>query len=253
MRLYYIAEAEGRRRHVWSALGVDAERWNGVVRGARDWRLALHDRYGIAPAVALQPLDMLDAGVPPSREGKGTNCLSHEEVGEILRGGLRLIEGEGRRGGVEVINVCLPPARRRRDLAEVALGRLLTRVNTSAGATGRHAFVIFAEEQEAQVARLYRRLRVHNPIPSRFESWEDGAPTRNIPIDAIIGGPAFRRPANDHLLQLAGFVACALLLQEDRGAAGEGGNGQLRHAFSILACALNSEASRLDRQGVVRR
>ena len=250
MRLYYIAEAKGPCCHVCSALGVEAERWNDVAREWRDWRLRLRDRYGIAPSVALQPLRMLDAGELASREGKRKPCVSREEVAGILRSGLRHIEDQARRGGVEVINVCLPRARREAS-GEVALTRLLTRINTSVKADGRHAFLIFDEEEEARVARLYRRLRVHNPIPSRYDAWGDGAPTRNIPIDAIIGGPAFRSASDDHPLQLAGFVACALLLQEDSGVGVSG--GQLEEAFSILNRALNREASSRDPQGVVRR
>ena len=133
----------------------------------------------------------------------------------------------------------------------MALGRLVTRINTSVRADGRHAFLIFDQKQEAQVARLYRRLRVHNPIPSRFESWQDGAPTRNIPLTRIIGGPAFRNTTEDLLLQLAGFVACALLLQEEPRARVRGDG--LEGAFSILGRVLNREASRRDPQGIVRR
>ena len=55
---------------------------------------------------------------------------------------------------------------------------------------------------EAPITRLYRRLCVCNPIPNRFQAWEDGAPSRNVPLTRIIGGPAFRS-AGDHLLQLA--------------------------------------------------
>ena len=252
MRLYYIAEAEGRRRHVRSALGVNAERWNDFFCEFRDWRLRLRNRYGIAAAVTLQPLRMLDAGEPPFREGNRRVWVPREEVAGILRSGLRLIEDQARRGGVDVINVCLPRARRGHS-AEVALGRLLTRINTSVKADSRHAFLIFDDAEEESVTRLYRRLRLRNPIPSRFESWEDGAPTRNIPIGAIIGGPAFRRAANDHILQLSGFVASAVLLQEDPRTGGEAGSDRLVGSFSLLDHALNRQASRRDPQGVVRR
>ena len=48
MRLYYINEAVGpRRRHVRSALGVDAEVWNDFLRNIHEWRLELRRRYGI--------------------------------------------------------------------------------------------------------------------------------------------------------------------------------------------------------------
>ena len=92
---------------------------------------------------------------------------------------------------------------------------------------------------------------MRNPIPSRYDAWDDGAPTRNIPINAIIGGPAFRSAEGDHLLQLAGFVAHALLLQEE-GAVPGGEELSLERAFSILDVALNRKASQRDPQGVVR-
>ena len=135
---------------------------------------------------------------------------------------------------------------------ETSLGRLLTRINTSAATAGAHAFLIFDEVREEPITRLYRRLRVHNPIPSRYEPWDNGSPTRNIPLDRIIGGPAFRSAEGDHLLQLAGFVAHALLLQEEGSGVGGEEPGPER-AFSTLDHALNREASQRDPQGVVRR
>ena len=250
MRLYYVAEAEGRHRHVRSALGVNAERWNGVFREVRDWRLRLRDRYGIATTFELHALQMLAPRQSPDDGGVGSGCTSLEVGAEILRSGLRLIESAAHSGGVEVINVCLPRTKHGRSV-EVGLGRLLTRINTPVKADGRHAFLLFDEIQEEPITRLYRRLRIHNPIPSRYDAWEDGAPTRNIPIHAIIGGPAFRSAAEDPLLQLASFVAYTLLLQEEP-RAGVRGDG-LEGAFSILDRALSREASSRDPQGVVRR
>ena len=246
MRLYYVDEREGEGCFVRSALGVDAECWNGFFQDVRAWRLELRDRYGIQPAVELQPFDLL----APRADGEATAWLSAADGAAVFRAGLQLIEDAARhRGGIEVINVCLPMTGRGRH-EEVSLGRLLTRINTSAAVADAHAFLLFDEVREEPITRLYRRLRVHNPIPSRYEAWDDGSPTRNIPLDRIIGGPAFRSAGDDHLLQLAGFVAHALVLQE---AAGTVGEESLDRVFSILARALNREASQRDPQGVVRR
>ena len=38
MRIYYVMEARGRRCHVLSALGVDAQAWNRLHRRVREWR-----------------------------------------------------------------------------------------------------------------------------------------------------------------------------------------------------------------------
>ena len=250
MRLYYLDERESARYHVRSALGIDAERWNDLFLAVRDWRQELRKRYRIPATVELLPFDLLGSRETPGCEERD-GWVSPEEGAEIFRGGLRLIEEAARRGGgIELINICLDKGGRGRT-DEVSLGRLLTRINTSAAGAGRHAFLIFTGHEEP-ITRLYRRLRVHNPIPSRYEVWEDGSPTRNIPLARVIGGPAFRSAEDDYLLQLAGLVAFALLLQEQ--GAGRGGEGRdLARTFSILDHVLNREASRRDQQGVVRR
>ena len=245
MRLYYVDEREGSGCFVRSALGVNAACWNGFFQDVRAWRLELRDRYGIQPAVELQPFDLL----APRADGDATAWLSAADGAAVFRAGLQLIEQAARRrGGIDVINVCLPTAESGRH-EELSLSRLLTRINTSAAVADAHAFLLFDEVREEPITRLYRRLRVHNPIPSRYEAWDDGSPTRNIPLDRVIGGPAFRSAGDDHLLQLAGFVAHALLLQEETGTAAIG----LGRAFSVLAHALNQQASQRDPQGVVRR
>ena len=248
MRLYYLDEREGAGCFVRAAVGVDAERWNDFFRDVLEWRLELHARYGIHPAAELQTLDLLLSG---AGEDDGV-WLSPGEGAQIFMSGLRLIEHAARRGGgIEVITVCLPTTGRGRH-GEVSLGRLLTRINTSVISAGAHAFLIFDQVPEEPITRLYRRLCVRNPIPSRYEAWDDGSPTRNIPLDRVIGGPAFRSAEDDHLLQLAGFVAHALLLQEEGSEAGWDEPGPER-AFSVLDHALNRQASQQDSQGVVRR
>ena len=115
---------------------------------------------------------------------------------------LRRIEDAAVRiGGVEVINVCL----RKVDVKayeKVSLDRLLNRINASVKAAGRHAFLIFDEGKERMITRAYRRLRIFNPVPSRYERWEEGERTRNIPVENVIGGPRlpklrWRPPAPD--------------------------------------------------------
>ena len=65
------------------------------------------------------------------------------------------------------------------------------------------------------IARAYSRLKVYNPVPSRYELWEEGERTKDIPIERVIGGPAFRNSDSDCLLQMADFIAHALLKQEE--------------------------------------
>ena len=85
-------------------------------------------------------------------------------------------------GGIEVINVCLHKPQSRR-YEQVSLDRLLNRINTSVASANRHAFLIFDQGMEEMISRLYQRLKVRNHVPSRYEAWEDGEKTRNIPIN----------------------------------------------------------------------
>ena len=104
------------------------------------------------------------------------------------------------------------------------------------------------------IARLYGRLKVCNHVPSRYDLWEDGEKTQNIPIKHVIGGPAFRSSKDDYLLQMADFIAHALLKQEEEEApVPRVENHGIAEAFSVLDVALNRQASRRDPQGIVRR
>ena len=247
MRIYYVMEARGRRCHVLSALGVDARAWNRLYHRVREWSRHLELRHGISAAGALLPIELADGAAPSC--GCGCRAQPGSSRGtEIVAQGLRIIEDFAvENGGVGVINVCLnmdeTPAYRR-----VALDRLFNRVNATADREGGYAFLIFGQEPDETVVRTYERLRSHNPVPVRVGACGDGWHTRNLPIDRVIVGPVFRNPDADNLLQVAGLVAQALVLQEEPQIA-----GGLAGAFAVLDCALNRRASRNDPQGVVRR
>lgn len=250
MRIYYVMEAQGRRCHVRTALGVDARNWNGLHRRVCEWRRRLEQRYGIPAGAELRPCE-------PTKPAAACACGCHAQPAsprgaEVVAQGLRVVEDFAvETGGVQIINVCLDtdetPAYHR-----VALDRLYNRVNATAAHEGGFAFVIFGQESEDIVVRTYERLRNHNPVPVHTGAGGDGWHTRNLPIDRVIGGPVFLSPETEDLLQVAGMVAHALLWREESAAAG--GNGlDCGGIFSVLDRALNRRASRTDAQGVVRR
>ena len=252
MRLYYIDESEGPRYYVRTALGVDAERWNDLFQDIHAWRLELQDRYAVPTGRELHACDLLAGRGKLARDGDADRRLTTEQGAEVFTGGLRRVEDAARSiGGIEVINICF----RKSDVKgyeRVSLDRLLNRINTSVAAAGRHAFLIFDEGKEEMVARLYHRLRGRNPMPSRYEVWEDGERTKDIPIEKVIGGPAFRSSHSDYLLQMADLIAHALLKQEEEPSP-RVERLSIDRAFGILDRALNRRASRQDPQGVVRR
>ena len=109
MRLYYINQAEGRRHHVRSALGVDAEAWNDFFRNIHEWRLELRQRHGIPCERQLRASELLNGSVELGNRSC-TDCWTRTsgKGEEIFADGLRRIEEAAlAMGGIEVINVCL--------------------------------------------------------------------------------------------------------------------------------------------------
>ena len=252
MRIYYIDESEGPTRYVRSALGVDAERWNRLHSAVQSWRYAVAGDYSVPTSRELHACDLLAGRGKLARIDNAGRRLAPDQGAEIFMDGLRVIEGAAHRmGGIEVINVCLRKADFK-GYERVSLDRLLNRINTSVAAEGRYAHLVFDEGGERMVRRLYGRLRERNPVPSRYEVWEDGEATRDIPIERIIGGPSFRSSQDDDLLQMADLIAHALLKQEEEPSPRTKELG-VHLAFGILDRALNRKASRRDPQGVVRR
>ncbi len=252
MRIYYIEEADGPTCYVRSALGVDAERWNSLHDSVESWRYAMAGDYNVPTKRKLNACDLL------ARRGRGVRIdntgrrLTPEQGAEIFMDGLRIIEGAARRrGGIDVINVCLCKTDVM-DHEKVSLDRMLNRINTSVKTDRRYAHLIFDEDGEWMVEQIYDRLRERNPVPSRYEVWEDGEATKDIPIGRIIGGPSFRSRQDDDLLPMADLIAHALLKQEKQPSERDAELG-LHLAFGILRDALNRKASRLNPQGIVRR
>ena len=249
MRLYYCVETLGRRHHVRTALGVDERVWNRLHRRIREWRRQLELQCGIPADGELRPGDLPTTAVTA---GHSCACACHGQPAanqdvNVVAQGLRVIEDFAvETGGVHVINVCLDtgeaPAYR-----NVSLDRLYNRVNATAARDGAYALAFFGQEPDETVVRAYERLRNYNPVPARIGASGDGWHTRNLPIDRIIGGPVFRSPDADCLLQVAGLVARALLWRE------EPADGVHPGAFAVLDHALNRRASKNDPQGVVRR
>ena len=252
MRIYYVMEAQGLRCHVLSALGVDARAWNRLHRRVLRWRQELEHYYGI-PAAELRPRDLV-AGVPQAISVCHCRCRRHpaSRLGAQVAGeGLHVVEDFAvENGGVQVVNICLDmeetPAHR-----HIVLDRLFNRVNATADHDGGYALLIFGQEPDETVVRTYERLRSYNPVPVRVGACGDGWHTRNLPIERVIGGPVFRSPETDSLLQVAGLAAHALLWREERAASLD--RDGFTDAFAVLDRALNRRASRNDPQGVVRR
>jgi hypothetical protein len=87
-------------------------------------------------------------------------------------------------------------------------------IETRLNAYRARAFIIADEGHEREITTALRKMHVFNPIPSRFGTWASGTRTQNIPTVRIIEDPVFKRSDRSYFLQLADFVAFALLKRE---------------------------------------
>jgi hypothetical protein len=76
------------------------------------------------------------------------------------------------------------------------------------------AFIIADEGREYEIERAIRKMRVFNPIPSRYGEWGTGSRTKNITTDRIIEDPMFKKSERSYFIQVADCIAFALLKRE---------------------------------------
>ena len=248
MRIYYVMEAQGRRCHVRSALGVDGRAWNRRYRRVGEWLRQLEQRYGIPAAAQLRASDLLAAAAPTCGCGCHVEPASPHGAQAVAQG-IRVVEelcrGDRRRRGHQrlLLDMDEAPAYRR-----VALDRLFNRINATAAREGGQALVIFGQEPDETVTRTYERLRNYKP-GARARRGLRRRLAHSQPSHRPVG--AFRSPETDCLLQVAGMTAYALLWREEPAAGVD--SGAMFDAFAVLDHALNRRASRHDSKGVVRR
>lgn len=76
------------------------------------------------------------------------------------------------------------------------------------------AILISDEGHEHEITRALRKMRAHNPIPSKYGAWSPGEFSRNITTERILEDPFFRDSERSYFLQLVDCVAFALLKRE---------------------------------------
>ena len=103
--------------------------------------------------------------------------------------------------------------------------------------------VLHDSGHDVEVRKLMRRLRVFNPVPSRF------APgSRNVPLVNLIEDPVPRDSYHAQFLQLCDLLAYTILRQEEPVAKYPG----LEKVFEIVQPVWLTEGAKGDPQGIVR-
>jgi Protein of unknown function (DUF3800) len=240
MHFIYIDDSSDRPTNIFSALCVPCDRWNDVFERLRQWRAHLRDKHKIPIRHELHAQEFLS--------GRGSDDafkdLPRHRRAQIFYTSMRVTNWLNE-CDVTLFNVCTTD-----DNQFQAFERLLNRINRTTQARNTYAHLICDQGKELQYARLVRKMRVHNYIPSKYGLWSSGVAAKNIPIDRIIEDPQFKNSRSSYFIQQADFIAYALLRRE-KPTPRTKKHGIHKH-FDILDGCLERVCNPRDPKGIIR-
>lgn len=234
MHLVYIDDSYEKPRQIYSAIAVPSERWRDHFERLKEWRRALNRTDGILITKEFHATEFV-AG----RGRLGPRVIGKYRRSQIFAEAMRLLNGME---GVRVFNVC------RSTNPEWALERLLTRIHRTMVEWDSHATLIIDEGKEAEITRLMRKLGAYNPVPVYVAPGV--AEVRNLAIHRILEDPVFKPSDRSYFIQMADFVAYALLRRESR-LPSKDKYGYHEH-FDLLTDVVVRAAAPRDPMGVIR-
>lgn len=203
----YIDESYDDEIFAMSALIVPVAHWRDTFEAVKVHRHQLKTVYGIFTSKELHALEFVSGRGRISERmiPKGLRAQLFRETMDMLVGlqHVRVISGAWPMNGTE-----------KREIHAKAFSRIAERLQRRAVKSGSHILRMVDEGKDVELRRIARRSAIYNMVGSRYGMWEDGAPAKNIPNDRLIEDPIFRSSARSYFLQLADFVAYALLKSE---------------------------------------
>jgi len=249
--LLYVDESgdpgpKGAGEHfVLSGFIVHEARWAQCFRMIKDLRMILRDEFEIRRNRELHANKNI--------AGRGALWGRRWSVEDRIRLFQLILETVSQMPGIRSVNACIKKTapqfegRKGHSVMETAWKFLLQRfhnyVSRQKSESTEFGMLIHDMGHEVEVRKLMRKLRVYNPVPSRF-----GSGSRNIPLLNLIEDPVPRDSYHAQFIQLCDYVAYALLRQEEPVAKYPG----LENVFNILEPIWLAEGARDDPRGIVR-
>jgi hypothetical protein len=273
--LFYVDESYNDDVFCLSALMVPAGRWREVFRKVKEHRERLRREIGLPMRKEIHARDLV-AG----RGSLGPNEIGKWQRSRIYHGLLELVASLPK---VRLFNIAIK-VKGEVDPQLKAWDRLLNRIGRTLReweknelsvraeinevvkahkpeladsaelrlAWSATAIIVADEGRDIEITRALRKMHVHNPIPSRFGRWPEGA-VRNTPMEKIVEDPIFRRSDMSYVLQLVDCVAFALLKREVEPTANIKRYGIQKMFDAVLAPICFKQASSADPLGIVRK
>lgn len=240
MHFIYIDDSTDRPLNIFSALCVPCNRWNDTFERLKRWRKHLNNVHGIPLNYELHAQEFVS--------GRGSagrfEHLSRHKRAQIFHTSFKVTNWLNECGAT-LFNVCNADDNQFR-----AFERLINRINRTMEKRDSYAHLICDEGKEQQYTSLVRRMRVHNPISSKYGGWEDGSTTKNIPLTRIIEDPQFKESHKSYFIQHCDFMAYGLLRREKPTAKIKRYGSH--KSFDVLDVCLETVCNPNDPKGVIR-
>jgi hypothetical protein len=232
----------GNSQHfILSGLIVPFDDWSNCLEKLKIFRRSLQNSFGLPVRVELHATELISI-----KKIKAYRKIRKEQRHQIL--GYCIDEIPKIFSLSKIINICLD----KMELAScdnfkiLGWSRLIQRFDNYLKKSGSSKGIIVADGiEDTEVRGLQRKMRVYNPLPSRYGGYYD-APTNNI-IEDIFG----RDSRHSYFIQAVDAVAHCLYRREyPKGSLKKFNIDQL---FERLEPLLLKEASESDPMGIVRK
>jgi hypothetical protein len=203
----YIDESYDEEFFAMSALIVPAAHWRETFDAIKTHRQGMKAVYGIFTSKELHALQFVSGRgrISDRMIPKGLRAQLFRETMDMLAAlpHVRVISGIWPIGDTG-----------KKEIHTKAFSRIAERLQRRAVENGSYMLRVVDEGKDVELRKIARRSAIYNIVGSKYGAWEDGSPTKNIPNDRLIEDPIFRSSERSYFLQLADFVAYALLKSE---------------------------------------
>jgi hypothetical protein len=230
MHLVYIDDSYEKPYFTVAGVAIPANVWRTSFETIQGWRRDLRKSDGIRVTRELHATEFLGG------RGKlgAQKIIGKHRRAQIFHAAFVLMNSMP---SVRVFTAC------RSDHTDWAFERLITRIHKTMEAWDSHALLICDEGKEAEYTHLARKLSVFNPITV-------GPYTNNVATRKILEDPFFKPSHKSYFIQMADFVAYALLRRE-KPLASKNRYG-IHKSFDALTDVVAREAAPRDPMGVIR-
>ncbi len=200
MHLAYIDDSRDSAISCFTAIVIRADDWMRIQDEVIGFRRHLKNTDGIHVTVELHASNFLagrghlGAVIPEARRAAIFN-----EVMDFI----------ATREPINVLGACAPRA-----LEDRLFERLVERLNVYASKQQPASHLMIISDEGKDYTGLVRKMRRFNYIPSKYGSWSNGEPSKNLPISRIVEDIVFRDSKKSSFIQMADFCAFALLRSE---------------------------------------